>query len=532
MKDANQSALLNERHPISTQADSHTTKLVDPAVDWFIFVLGAGILFSVVLPIVIAPEWSAGAINQTFEFLTTRFGVLYVVTAVGTIMFLLWLACSRYGRLQLGSGDTEYNEFAWASMLFCAGIGASLIYWGAAEWVYYYTDPPMGIEPRSDEALVWAAGYGIFHWGPIGWALYCLPAIALGCSFYIQKIPRLRLSAACSSVLGRWSEGWLGRIIDLFFVVGLLGTAATGLGFGTSVVSAAMHNLTGWPDNIQMQFGVIGVVTLMVAYSVFRGMDRGIRVLSLWNAVLAIGLVLMVFLAGPWGFILEMAVTSVGQVLQHFVAMSTWTDPMRRGDFVENWTVFYWAWWIALGPFVGMFVCRISAGRTIRQVIFGMLGWGTMGCVMFFTVLGGYAMHLELSGIYGVIDVIQSEGPATAIAAMIGGLPLGTFWLIYLAVIGLIFTATTYDSASYTLAVGASRSLTEGQHPVMWQRVFWALILGLLPMSLLFLGGLRVLQTASIVASLPLIVIYVVMALAIIRVVRAQFVSVSSSASG
>jgi len=137
-----------------------------------------------------------------------------------------------------------------------------------------------------------------------------------------------------------------------------------------------------------------------------------------------------------------------------------------------------------------------------------------------------------LSGIYGVIDVIQSEGPATAIAAMIGGLPLGTFWLIYLAVIGLIFTATTYDSASYTLAVGASRSLTEGQHPVMWQRVFWALILGLLPMSLLFLGGLRVLQTASIVASLPLIVIYGVMALAIIRVVRAQFVSVSSSASG
>ena len=167
MKDANQSALLNERHPISTQADSHTTKLGDPAVDWFIFVLGAGILFSVVLPIVIAPDWSAGAINQTFEFLTTRFGVLYVVTAVGTIMFLLWLACSRYGRLQLGSGDAEYNEFAWASMLFCAGIGASLIYWGAAEWVYYYTDPPMGIEPRSDEALVWAAGYGIFHWGPI-----------------------------------------------------------------------------------------------------------------------------------------------------------------------------------------------------------------------------------------------------------------------------------------------------------------------------------------------------------------------------
>ena len=517
----------NERHPISTQAGSHIPETSEPAVDWFIFILGATILFSVVVPIVVAPEWSTDVINLTYEFLTTRFGVLYVITAVSTIIFLVWLACSRYGRLQLGSDKPAYGEFAWASMLFCAGIGASLIYWGAAEWVYYFTEPPMGIEPRSDQALVWAAGYGIFHWGPIGWALYCLPAIALGCSFYIQKIPRLRLSASCSSVIGKWSEGWLGRLIDLFFVVGLLGTAATGLGFGTSVVSAAIHNLTGWPDNIQMQFGVIGVVTLMVAYSVFRGMDSGIRVLSIWNAVLAIGLVLVVLLAGPWVFILEMAVTSVGQVFQHFVDMSTWTDPMERAEFVEGWTVFYWAWWIALGPFVGMFVCRISSGRTIRQVIFGMLGWGTLGCVVFFTVLGGYAMHLELSGLYDVIEVVKSDGPATAIAAMMESLPFGAFWLIYLAVIGLIFTATTYDSASYTLAVGASRSLSEGQHPVMWQRVFWALMLGLLPMSLLFLGGLRVLQTASIVASLPLIVIYGVMAVAIVRVVRAQSAPVS-----
>ncbi|MEQ9005993.1 MAG: BCCT family transporter, partial [Pseudomonadales bacterium] len=345
-------------------------------VDWFIFLAGAGLLLAVALPIVLAPAWSAAVIDATFDFITHRLGIVYIVVAASTLAFLLWVAMGRWGRIVLG-GDGRppaHSRFSWAAMLFCTGIGASLVYWGATEWVYYYLAPPFGAAPRSDEAIVWAASYGIFHWGPIGWALYCLPALALGCSYHLREVPALRLSAACAPVLGRLANGWLGRVIDLLFIIGLLGTAATGLGFGISVVASAVTQLTGVADGFPLQASLIVLVSMIIAVSVYRGLDRGIKVLSTFNAVLAIVLVGFVLLAGPTTFILESGVMALGTVLQNFVRMTTWTDPMGSSDFVESWTIFYWAWWIALGPFVGMFVCKISEGRTIRELIFGMLG--------------------------------------------------------------------------------------------------------------------------------------------------------------
>jgi len=200
--------------------------------------------------------------------------------------------------------------------------------------------------------------------------------------------------------------------------------------------------------------------------------------------------------------------------------MLTWTDPLGWSSFVEDWTVFYLAWWIALGPFVGMFVCKISEGRTIRQVVFGMLGWGSLGCALFFMVLGNYALHLELEGLYPVVDQVMELGPATTFAGMIQLLPFGSFWLFYISVVGLIFMATTYDSASYTLAAGSTRALPEGEHPQRWHRVFWACILGVLPVCLLFVGGLKGLQTASIVASIPLLLVYLLLGVSTMRMLK------------
>jgi BCCT family betaine/carnitine transporter len=271
-----------------------------------------------------------------------------------------------------------------------------------------------------------------------------------------------------------------------------------------------------------MQFFVILLVTSLIAYSVYRGLDRGIKVLSIINAVLALLLILFVLIVGPTTFILEMGVMSIGKVAQNFILMMTWTDPLAGADFVESWTVFYWAWWLALGPFVGLFVCKISEGRTLRSLIFGMLGWGSLGCSIFFIVLGNYALFLELNGIYPVVQQAMEVSPSAAIAGIIELLPLGSFWLAYLAIIGLIFTATTYDSASYTLAAGATRSMAEHEHPDRWHRVFWACALGVLPVCLLLLGGLRALQTASVVASIPLLLVYVLLVLSTIRMLRAQ----------
>ena len=493
-------------------------------IDWFIFTVGTALLVAVVVPIVVAPEWSFGVINMAFQFITTEFGVYYVWAACIIFVFLLWLSVSRFGGIVLGPEGTEasYSKFAWAAMLFCTGIGGSLIYWGAAEWAYYIGEPPYGVVPNSDEAILWASTYGMFHWGPFAWGLYCLPTIAFCCSYHIREIPVLRLSAACSGLLKNQTEKWPGRVIDLFFIVGLLGTAATGLALGTSIVASAITRLSGLPDDFRMQLIILVVATSLIAYSVYRGLDKGIKVLSVINASLVLLFIAFVLVVGPTVFILEMGVTSIGHMLQNFIKMATWTDPLQKAQFVETWTIFYWAWWIALGPFVGMFVAKISRGRTIREVIFGMLGYGSFGCALFFIVLGNYALHLELNGVYPVAEQALGESPSTAIAAIIGLLPFGSFWLAYIAVVGIIFTATTYDSASYTLAAGATRSLEADEHPLRYHRVYWAVALGFLPAVLLFLGGLTALQTASVVASVPLLLVYILLAGSIVKTLQAH----------
>ena len=478
-------------------------------------------LLATILPIVFMPAQSADWVNRSFEFVTQGFGILYIITAVFATVFLIWIALGRYGSIVFGSGaKPAYGRFAWASMLFCTGIGGSLIYWGGAEWVYYYVDPPFGIAARSDEAVYWAASYGLFHWGPVGWAIYCLPAVALGCSYHIEGLPSLRLSSACRKVLGKHTDGWIGRSIDLFFVVGLLGTAATGLGLGTSIVSSALSRLSGYGNGLGMQLGIVAVATGLIALSVHQGLDRGIKRLSLVNAVLALGLIGFIFVVGPTRFILEMGVYSIGHVVQHFVPMLTWTDPLAKSQFIESWTVFYWAWWLALGPFVGMFVCKISRGRTVREVVFGMLGWGSLGCSLFFIVLGNYTLFLELNGHLPFVDRVTEDGPSAAIVGAISLLPGGWFWLAYVAVVGLIFIATTYDSAAYTLAAGATYRLVDGEHPARSHRVFWAFALGALPVSLIWLGGLRALQTASVLASAPLLIVYGLLAVSTVRMLR------------
>ena len=490
-------------------------------VDWVLFGFGTLLLSLVVAMIVIFPDFSATSIDRLYQNVTTQFGVLYVFIAITLLIFLLSVAISKHGNVVLGNTNKlAYSHFSWAAMLFCAGIGASLIYWGATEWTFYYVDPPFGLEPESQEAITWAVSYGIFHWGPIGWAFYCLPALALACTYHVKRIPSLRLSAACEPVLKTQVNKWPGRVVDLLFIVGVIATAATGLGFGTSLVASATTELTGVRDGIELQSLIIFMATALIGLSVYRGLDRGIKLLSNINAALALLLITFVLLAGPTKFILEMGLVSVGNVVQNFFTMLFWTDPLEGADFVESWTIFYWAWWLAMGPFIGMFVCKISEGRTIRALIFGMLGWGSFGCALFFIVLGNYALYLELEGLYPVISQAIDISPSSAIAGIIALLPFGKFWLIYIALIGLIFMATTYDSASYTIAAGATRSLQEHQHPAKWHRVFWAITLGALPASLLFVGGLRELQTASLVASLPLLGVYVMLGISVIRMLK------------
>ena len=295
------------------------------------------------------------------------------------------------------------------------------------------------------------------------------------------------------------------------------------------MIAACLARLTGTDANFGLEVIAVLLCVALFATSVWLGLKRGIKRLSDMNLVLGFALLGFVLLAGPTVFLIETSVNSIGLMLQNVVRMNTWTDTQEASGFVANWTVFYWAWWIAYGPFVGLFVTRISRGRTIRQLILGMIGFGSLGGAVFYMVLGNYGMHLELSGQLPVTEVLQRDGQPAAIVAILDTLPGAPLVIAAFTLVSIVFSATTYDSASYILASSATRQLAAGDDPARWHRLFWAFALAALPLALMFVGGLKVIQTAVLVVSLPLLGVGVLMTYSLLRQIATDHPRAGSS---
>ena len=487
--------------------------------DWITFSTTLVVLLGMCIPLIFMQEAANQFINSAFSIMTSQFGVLYLWGGIAAVGLLVWLAMSRFGQVKLGDPDEKqaFTNFSWAGMLFCAGIGSGILYWGVIEWAYYLQSPPHGIEAGSDKAAEWAATYGMFHWGITAWAFYGVPAIPLAYLYHVRKQPELKLSAACEGVIGKHAKGPLGKVIDILFMFGLLGGVGTSLGLGTPMVAAGLSDIFGIENSFGLSVFVMLLCTAIFAFSAYSGLKKGIKVLSDINVWLAIALLLFILIVGPTLFILKTTTNGLGLMLQNFVQMNFWTDPISNSGFPESWTIFYWAWWIAYGPFMGLFVAKISRGRTIRQVITGMLVFGSLGCWAYFGVLGNYAMYLELNDLLSVTQLLNDEGAPVAIIAVIKSLPLAGLVLPLFCILALIFLATQFDSAAYIMAAVASTELKEEQHPERWHRMFWAFALAALPLSLMFAGGLKALQTAAITLALPQLFITAIMAVSLIR---------------
>jgi BCCT family betaine/carnitine transporter len=490
------------------------------------FGVTAATILLVCIPIVGFKEQSAALITSAYDILTHQFGVLYLWYGSGLLVFLVWLAMSRYGDVVLGEKGVkpDFSTFSWVAMLFSAGVGAGLMYWAVIEWGYYIDAPPYGAVARSTEAIEWAASYGLFHWGISAWAIYCLPALAIAYPFYCRKVPYLRLSTGVMSYLPNGVNSKRGRFIDFLFMINLIGGTGTSLGLSTPMIAASFSALLGLDHNFTLEVSVVILCVGIFGTSAYLGLEKGIKRLSDLNAFIAMALLFFVLAVGPSLFILKMGTNGLGLMLQNFVRMNTWTDPVASTGFVENWTVFYWAWWVAYGPFVGIFTARISKGRTIRQVIVGMLVFGSMGAGIFFIVFGNYAMHLELNELLNVTALMSEPGPPAAITQVFLSLPLGYAALAVFVTVCVIFLATTYDSASYALASVATQKLKAGDNPARWNRLFWALALAVLPISLMFIdGGLKVVLSTTIVVSLPLLAVGVLMCASLLKMLREDF---------
>jgi betaine/carnitine transporter, BCCT family len=477
------------------------------------------IIVLVCLPLAASPETAGAVLQSIYDYIADEFGVIYLISSVAANGFLVWIALSRFGNVTLGTpGETpEFDTPSWVAMLFCAGIGGGLLYWCGTEWAFYYQSPPFGAEPFSPEAAEWASTYGLFHWGFTAWAFYSLPTLAVAYPYYVKKLDHLRFSVSCNYFVKDNDVGPLARFIDFLFILAMIGGAATSLGFSTPMIAACLSWLFGVEHNFALEVGVMFLCMFLFAGSVWLGLRKGIRSLSDINLVLAFGLLVFILVAGPTAFLLKTSLNSVGVLLQNIVRMNFWTDPFTDSGFVENWTIFYWAWWIAFAPYVGMFVARISRGRTIRQVVFGMLGLGSLGCWVFYMIIGNYSMFLELEGIVSITNVISTESQSAAIVTTLSHLPLPALVIGVFSIMAIIFVATTYDSASYTLASSATLHLRAGDDPARWHRVFWAFALGLLPITLMFIGGLKVMQVVLLIVSLPILVVGVFMCISLVK---------------
>ena len=504
-----------------TDTSSHPQPSLDKKVflPTFILVVVVGVL------LVTQPERAKSILNNVLDTTTAHFGWLYLLFGISSVVLLAWLAASRYGRVLLGApGESpEFSTPSWIAMMFTAGIGIGITTWAFVEPIFYLQQPPFGVEAGSPEAAEWAHMYGQFHWAIIPWAIYALPGLPIAYALYVRRQPFCRISAASSGVLGSNSGNWLGTGIDIVVVLAIIGGVGTSLGLGLPLVSAFVARCFSIADTPMLQFGVLAVWTAVFGTSVYMGLDKGIRILANLNAILAIIFLAFVLAAGPTVFILNMSTNSLGLMLDNLFRMSFWTDPVVNGSFPEDWTVFYWGWWIAYAPMVGLFIARISKGRTIREVIIGQVVWGSLGCIAFFAIAGGYSLYAELNGIIDLSALLTESGiPATAVA-IVGSLPGETFTLAVYAVLCIIFLATTLDSAAYVLASISTKNLTGDGQPARWNRFSWAFALAIIAVGLIAAGGLSTVQTSTVIAALPLFPVLVILQLSLLKWLRRDF---------
>ena len=467
------------------------------------------ILVLLILVLLLQPVKAGQAINFLYDRCTENFGWLYLTACICSFAFLIWMTSSRFGSIKLGDKEEkpQYSQISWIAMLFTAGVGTSIVILGFLEPIYYVSSPPFLIEPLSEQAYEYAHMYGQFHWGLSAWAFYNPAIIAVAYMIYVRKEPSIRLSSACSVVLKKQTNGWLGHVIDILVVFGVVGSIATSLGIGTPVLADVIREVFGIPQayDLTVKLTVLTIWIFIFGTSVFLGLDKGIQKLSNINIVMAFIFLLIILFVGPTVGILKMELNSTGLYLQEFFRMSTYTQPFGSGEFTKNWTVFYWGWWIAFMPMMGMFVGKISRGRTIKNVMWGQLIWGSLGCCFSFMIFGGYSLYLQKSGRVDLVSILNNEGQSQAIIAILKTLPMAKIMMLFLCIVCFVYLATTIDSCAYVLAGATTKELPPTGEPARWYRLFWALLFCMLSIALMLIGGIESVKIMSVVTGLPLI---------------------------
>lgn len=494
---------------------------INPMVFW----VSIGVCLLFYGPMVIYQEGAQNIVNKTFSFVTRVTDWTWEVVVLGCLVFLAWLAFSRYGNVKLGGPEDkpEFSTFTWIAMMFCGGSGAGLVYWALVEPLWYLAWPPFGVEPFSAESAQWALSYGVFHWGFSAWATFAVPALAFGYMYYVRKKPYLYPSYACRGVLGKWVDGWVGKLIDAIVIIGMVGGMATSLGFVIPMISKIAADYFGIADTMGFKMIVSIIFLCIYGWSCYRGLKGGIAKLADANMYLSFIILAFVLVVGPTAFLFSLFTDNMGVLLNNFLRMSLYTDPVAKSGFPQDWTTFYWAWWLAWAMYVGLFVARISKGRTIRSVIANCVFSATGGCALFFLIFGGYQVDMMLNQGVDLFAILRDQGGPAVTSAFLQSLPLKAIVIPFFIFVMFISQATGVDAASFTMANMACYEVRDGVEPPKWSRIVWALVLFFATTGLLLVGGMDAVKLSSVLTAVPVLFLLVILAISLVKWLREDF---------
>ncbi|MGN7175789.1 choline transporter [Paenibacillus sp. FSL R5-0490] len=484
-----------------------------------VFYISAAILLLLVLFGVFVPDSLESVTANVQAFITDKFGWYYLILVSFIVIVCLYFLISPLGRIKLGKQDDkpEFTRPTWFAMLFSAGMGIGLVFWGSAEPIYHYAvGSPTGGSVGTDEAIKNAMRYTYFHWGIHAWAIYGIVALVLAYFNFRHGEPGL-ISATLKPILGDRTQGVTGKVIDILSVVATVIGVATTLGFGAVQINGGLSYLYGLPVNFTVQFVIVAIVTVLFILSALSGLGKGIKILSNANMFLAAVLFLLTFFLGPSLFILNLFTNTLGSYLQYLPGMSLRIAPLNPEvrEWINGWTIFYWAWWIAWAPFVGIFIARVSKGRTIREFVFGVLLIPSLIGFIWFAAFGGTAIMQEHQGTAKISELATEE----ALFGVFSNLPMGTVLSIIAILLICTFFITSADSGTYVLGMMTTNG---SHHPGNKIKLVWGILLAAISLVLLYSGGLQALQNTMIAAALPFSVIMALMTFSLIKALQKE----------
>ncbi|MGW7092069.1 BCCT family transporter [Streptomyces sp. NPDC054874] len=506
--------------PSSGPEDSGSGPPADTSPDRVVVTIGAVGVIGIVLWAAFGKDTFESASDAALPWVLGNFAWLFVIAADVFLVLCLVIAFSRYGRIRLSRDDSppEFSNFSWIAMMFSAGMGIGLIFYGVGEPVSHYLSPPpsSGAEPQSHAAASAAMEYSFFHWTLTPWAIYGIVGLALGYASF-RKGRGNRLSAVFVPLIGdRRANGVFGKVLDLLAVFATVFGTATSLGLGALQIAIGLDLTAGLDQSTGVELVVIAVLSAAFVVSAFTGLHGGVKWLSSINLVIAAALMVFVFAVGPTVYLLDVLPSSVGGYLDQLIPMASRTGAFGDESWLGAWTIFYWAWWLSWAPFVGTFIARISKGRTIREFLLAVLLVPSGATALWFVVLGGTGIRLAETG---VVDMAAKakEGTEATLFAMLDALPVSTVTAWVAMILIMMYFVTSADSASLVMGSLTSRGAL---HPRRWLVVTWGLLMAAVAAALLVAGGLESLQSATILVALPFVVVMLFLCWSLLRELR------------